>query len=258
MQWKEMTLRAKWLWTTWAYLAAVLVIVLEVLFIVFTGVFIIPKYQKLVHDGMLDRVAFDQEGVGWMHTFLVRFGRLAEPNLLYFLVPGALWGLFEWRVRSENKPFMRLSALGTAGVGLLIVIVLALGSLVISFCLGMPAMGRMARPYAREQVAAIDTAVKTLEQALAKKDWEGMQEQANRASEAMNRLASGPAVPALTFWNERPTADELRERLNTAQEDLREAQQAIGEKQAGKVETALQRFGQSFEPLRAAAKRQSK
>src|SRR5262245_22495111 len=33
LQWKERTLKAKWLWTTWAYLAATGVIVLDVLFL---------------------------------------------------------------------------------------------------------------------------------------------------------------------------------------------------------------------------------
>src|SRR5437667_9064073 len=31
MQWQERTMKAKWLWTTWAYLAVMLVIALEVL-----------------------------------------------------------------------------------------------------------------------------------------------------------------------------------------------------------------------------------
>ena len=57
MQWKEMTMRAKWLWTTWAYLGLVAVIALEVLFITFMVMFIVPKFQKLMqrrHDRLRD------------------------------------------------------------------------------------------------------------------------------------------------------------------------------------------------------------
>src|SRR5882724_659978 len=33
MQWKERTMRAKWLWTTWAHIAVIGVVVLDLLFI---------------------------------------------------------------------------------------------------------------------------------------------------------------------------------------------------------------------------------
>src|SRR5262245_18462758 len=45
IEWKEMTMKARWLWTTWVYLALVLVIALEVLFITFNVIFIIPKFR---------------------------------------------------------------------------------------------------------------------------------------------------------------------------------------------------------------------
>src|SRR5437016_14567979 len=93
------------------------------------------------------------------------------------ILAGAAWGLFEWRVRSENKPLMRLSALGTAAVALMLVAVLTAGALVISFCLGVPATGRLARPFALEQIAHVNTSVSALEKALAKQDWAAMQDQ---------------------------------------------------------------------------------
>ena len=154
-----------------------------------------PKFQKLMHDGMIDYAIIEEQGVTWMPAFLNGL-KDVTGGYTTFLVLGVavLWGLFEWRVKSENKTFMRLSALGTAAAGLMVVVMLAAGTLVISFTLAMPAMGRMARPFALEQVAAIDTSVGALEQALAKKDWETMQEQADQASSAMHRLAHGPAL----------------------------------------------------------------
>ena len=50
---------------------------------------------------------------------------------------GRAWGLFEWRVRSENKPFMRLSALGTAALGLTVgLVVVATAVMVVAFARG--------------------------------------------------------------------------------------------------------------------------
>jgi hypothetical protein len=79
----------------------------------------------------------------------------------------AAWGLFEWRVKSENKPFIRQSLLGTVAVALMVVVILMAGSLTISFILAVP-NNRMARPWAVEQVTAIDTAINGLEAALEK------------------------------------------------------------------------------------------
>ena len=66
MQWKEMTMRAKWLWTTWAYLGLLAVIALESLFITFIVMMIVPKFQKLLHDGMIDQAIIDDSETRWM------------------------------------------------------------------------------------------------------------------------------------------------------------------------------------------------
>ena len=46
--------------------------------------------------------------MSWMISFLQSMN-YATQNYTTLLVLGAavLWGLFEWRVKSENKPFMR-------------------------------------------------------------------------------------------------------------------------------------------------------
>ena len=68
-------------------------------------------------------------------------------SLFLIAIPAIAWGLFEWRVASDNKPFIRLSALGTVAVALMTVVILMSGSLVVLFCLGVPAIGRMTRPW---------------------------------------------------------------------------------------------------------------
>lgn len=256
MQWKERTMKAKWLWASWTYAGLLGVIVLQALFITFNVLFIIPKFHKLMHDGIIDPGILDEEGPRWMVHYLNNLSYVAgNHTLLLVLVPVVVWGLFEWRVKSENKSFMRLSALGTVAVALTIVVVLMAGSMVITFCLGVPAMGRMARPWAVEQVTTIDTSLSDLELALAKKDWKAIQDPAAKAAQALNRLTAGPAVPSLTSGHEPPTVDELRAKLNAALVNFSEMQKAIREEDAVRVAAELQSFRKTFEPLREAAKK---
>jgi hypothetical protein len=259
MQWKEMTVKAKWLWTTWANLALAGVVVMEVMFITFMTVFIIPKFQRLTLDGVIDAAMVQEQGVSWMPGFLSGL-RYVGGHYTTLLLLGALAaiGLFEWRVKSENKPMMRLSALGTAAVGLMVVVSLTAASLVISVTVGAPAMARLARPYALDQVAKIDASVGALDQALAKKDWEAMQEQADRAGRALGDLAkASPAFPALAGRDEPPTVEELRSDVMAASGELREAQQAIRDKDSERTRTALQKFHDAFAPIGKAAARRA-
>src|SRR4029079_927528 len=63
MQWKEKTMRAQWVWTTWATAAIVVTLALEVLFITFTDLFIVPKFNKLLQDGLIDPAIIEEQGV---------------------------------------------------------------------------------------------------------------------------------------------------------------------------------------------------
>jgi hypothetical protein len=259
MQWKERTMRAKWLWTTWAYLAAVLVVALDIFFITFNAVYVIPKFQKLTHDGIIDPAIFEKQGISWIPKFLYHLDYIVgHYTTQILLVAAAAWGLFEWRVKSENKPFIRLSVLGTTGVVLMVVVILMAGSLVVSFTLGAAGMAPMVRPWAAEQVAAIDSSIDGLEKALAKKDWATMREQEDKASEALHRLSAGPALQSLVRWNETPTVDELRKQVKSAGENLRAARQAIEAKDADGLEQALKEFRQSYGPVREASRRSGK
>src|SRR5581483_1347846 len=156
MQWQERTMRAKWLWATWAHLALAAVVVLEVLLITFNVIFIIPKYQRLMQAGIIDPAIIDEQGVSWMPGFLNRLNYVGGHYTTWLLLgAAAVIGLFEWRVRGENKAFIRLSALGTAAVGLMVVVFLMAGSLVVISTLGAPAIGRLSRPFAVQEAAGI-------------------------------------------------------------------------------------------------------
>jgi len=252
MQWKEKTMKAKWLWTTWAYLGVALVIALQVLFITFTIIMIIPKFQKLMHDGIIDPAV--EEDVPWMVHYLFWLNDVGRVHPIFWLVgPGVLWGLFEWSVRSENKSLMRLSALGTIAVALTVMVILMAGSLVIIFCLGAPAMARIARPWSIEQVMTIEASLKKLDQAIEAKDWPAMQEHLEEANNAAKRLSAGPAASSLSPDN--ATIEVRRAQIREMRHRLDEAQQAVRSHDSGKLANALQEFHKAFQPVREAAKR---
>jgi hypothetical protein len=140
----------------------------------------------------------------------------------------------------------------------MVVITLLAASLVIPFCVGVPAVVQMTRPFAVEQVTTIDSAAAGLEQSLAKKDWGTIQEQADQASSALKHLTAGPALASLTRGREPPTVEELRAQVSSAEEAMQEVQQAIRDKDAGRLTAALKQFHKAYEPVREAAKRSAK
>lgn len=256
MQWKEKTMKAKWLWVTWAYLGLITVVALQVLFIIFNVMMIIPKFQKLLYDGMIDQGVLEDAESRWMVNFLFDLRYVVSNHtFLYALVPAAAWGIFEWRVKSEHKPFMRIAALGTIAVALMVVVMLMAASLVIVFCLGMPALGAMTRPWAVDRVDAAEASVSALEQALAKKDWPDMQKQADKAAGDVQLLLRGPAVTSLAMRNQAVNTQELRGQVGAARNLLLDAQKYIREHDETKLATALQEFRKVFAPVREAAKR---
>jgi HAAS len=266
LQWKEMTMKAKWLWVSWAYVGLAMVIMLQALFITFNVIFIIPKFKKIMADGLIDQAILNDEGARWMVNYLHELSYIAGHYTLFLLLAPALaWATFEWRVKSENKPFMRLSALGTVAIALTVVVVLMSGSMVVCFCLGMPAMARMARPFALDQVRDVETHLKSWDQ-LRKvgkftNEWEnaGFREERRAdtiaVSNALARLSNGPVLPALTQRNDPGLVNDLRAHLSAAQESLGKAQKAIQARDLKQFELEIDNVRKSFSPiLEAAAK----
>src|SRR5205807_220053 len=77
-------------------------------------IWIVPRYQKLMRDGIIDPAILDQAGSAWMPAFLETLSNVGGGYAQFWLL-GAIvgWSLFEWLVRGENKPLIRLSGLGT-------------------------------------------------------------------------------------------------------------------------------------------------
>jgi hypothetical protein len=255
MQWKERTMRARWLWTTWAHLTLAGVIALEVFGLIFAGLYLVPRFQMNMRIGVIDPVILETIGFTWMATFLSVFYRIVEHYLTWVLLLTALiLGIFEWRVRSENKTFIRLSAWGTAAAALTVLALLTAFSLVGPYMVASPAMGRIARPFAMQQLASIDTSISAMEKGLANKNWDAIMAQASLASQAVDRLMSAaPAIHSLFPQNRTHIVESQRAKLKAANGYLSDAQRAAQQKDATSVEAALRQFRELYEPFATAA-----
>ena len=113
-------MRAKWMWSSWAYLTLSLVVALRLLFIAFSVYFIFPKFSGLLAAGFIDGKFLRKPGGSWMLTFLRRLETVEPQNYRWsiLLAAAAAIGLFEWRLQGENKSLMRFSAAGDLGLGL--------------------------------------------------------------------------------------------------------------------------------------------
>ena len=254
MSWKERTMRAKWLWMTWAHLAVALVIVLEVLWMAFACTLLLPRFEKLVHDGIIDYGMLETQGAGWMVSFLDRLNHVGGHYTTWLLLLAALLvGLFEWRVRSENKSFIRLSAWGTIAVILMVPAILTAGSLVIPYMLAAPASSRIAQRLAVERMAEIDTASADISKALEKGAWDGVASNVSAASKAVDDLiATAPLLGTMTSY-QGPSAAEMRASLVHAKASLAAAQEAAERHNVLDTEAAMRKFSEYYEPVRKAA-----
>jgi hypothetical protein len=255
LEWKEKTMKAKWLWTTWAHLVLAIVIALEVAFISFAGVLIVPRFKMFVREGWIgiDRT---EPIISWVPGFLQSLDWLSHSTTWLILGFGFLWGLFEWRVKSENKTFMRLSALGTGALGLSILFITISVALVIPLAVGLPGLyARAPEPIVINQTSYVDASASALDQALARKDWQGVQEHLSEASSAVRNLnLMGAAAPALASLHDQPKIDALRTHLKAAEKALQDAQTAYYDKNSTGLEAAIKKFKAEYEPVREAVK----
>jgi hypothetical protein len=252
-------MRAKWLWTTLAHLALAVVVVLEVAWLTFAALWLVPRFQKLVVDGVIDPEFVEIGGLrlaAWA-SFLERLRQVVDRFLGWLLLLTVVFcGFFEWRVRGENKSFIRLSVWGTAAVGLIVVCIFTGVALVLPYELSAPVTSQLAKAHATQQLAKIDLEIENLELALANKNWNSIQEHANQASQALNRLAAAaPAVQCLPLQQGPRRLEERRAELKAANGYLAEVQQAAQEKDIERVQAAVRRFRELIGPFVKAVER---
>jgi hypothetical protein len=255
MQWKEKTMKARWLWTSWAHFVLAGVIVAEVFFITFAAIFIAPRIKMFIREGWIG-IDGSEPLLAWIPAFFVFQDWVANNTIWLLLGAAVLCAIFEWRVRSENKSFMRLAVFGTVALVLMAVVTLTGAALVLPVAAGLPAMNaRNPEPVVSHQLASVDMSVTALEEAAAKKDWDAGWVHAHDASRAMNRLKlAGATAPVLTSMQDQPKVDATRAHLEAANKCLLDAQQAIQDKDAGRLEAALKKFHEAYGSLPGAAK----
>ena len=239
-------MKMKWLWATWANITAVGVVLLNFWAIGFSVMYLIPKMQKIHKDGMLTFDVAQGPTMEWMLSFLDRVRGTWESMTWWTppLVVVLLWGLFEWRVRGESKPFIRLSILGTAALALTVVVVLTAGSLVLPTFVGFPTVTRTSVPSLFLTLARIDASVDAIDRAAENENWAAAAEDESLASPAMDRLVQAAKQSLIEFTppEEKREADQYLERLKSAQDDLAQAHEAIQAKDVKLLRMVLQRF----------------
>jgi hypothetical protein len=252
LEWKEKTMKARWLWASWALLVLVGIVAMEVLYILFGLAYLLPKFEKFAVVGVFDdtRSAGGEAFFSWAYSFLRGLGSVMRYTTWYLLGLAVVWALFEWRVKSENKSLMRQAALGTAALGLMVVVVLMYNALLLPFMVAVP--GLIHRPPEQEiraQLTTISRSLATFQQALATKNWAAMEYEARQAANAMMTLArTGAAAPTILSLDEQGKVDELRTQLKTAQNALWDIEQAATARDQVRLEAALKKLHQANLP----------
>ena len=81
IEWKEKTMRAKWLWASWAYLTLGAVIFVELFFLVFVMLKIMPVHQLIEQRGWLGSEA--DAAQGWVNTVKPAIGFSIDVSKLF-------------------------------------------------------------------------------------------------------------------------------------------------------------------------------
>lgn len=143
LEWKEATMNAKWLWLSWTHGVLGGLIATQILFLTFTAIVLTPKVQKILAD--VGVAGAGEPTITWSVSYLRGLDAMGDQATWIALGAIAALGIFEWRVRGENKPLVRLSALGTTALALGVACVLAAVATAIPIMLTFPAaLGRQA------------------------------------------------------------------------------------------------------------------
>jgi hypothetical protein len=247
MQWKENTMKAKWLWSTWAHLALAFIIAIECAFLAATFVFIAPKFKQMWQEGWIN-----MEGYGPLtSSALTLFGWAdwVREDGWWLSIPAVIiWALFEWRSRGEQKPFIRLAAMGSAALLLMAGVIWTFTAITLPMVISIPNLA-MLRPnqVVADKSATIDRSVAAAEQAMATKDWPTIEDNLVDASHAARTLAQmGSAAPTILSMHEQAKVDALRAQLTAASLALRSAELASRAKDSARLESAMKEFHEAY------------
>jgi hypothetical protein len=242
MEWKEKTMKAKWLWVTWAHIALVLIITVEYLFVLGAVTFVLPKFDYFRELGWLHANSPESTPVEALaFEFFAALGEFCRSWVWWVAPLAILWILFEWRVRSENKSMIRLALMGTAAFKLLIAVVLTAYFTIMPLTDGMFSMHRRdPQPEVKDAIAKLQTAMPVLENALTARDWNAVQSSLSKARGPLSDLVGmGASAPVLVSMEQQQKVDELRGRLVDAFRAVYDAQRGAPIHDATSVEQAI-------------------
>lgn len=250
MQWKEMTMKAKWLWTTWAHLALAIVIALEVSFICGSVVFLVPRFDYLARHVWRGGTSMGESSglLEWSLAFFDGVRWWAQNWWIPAIIVAALWVVFEWRVRSENKTLMRLGGMSALAVGL------TAGLLTMVVAMTMPPLlsGPILRLEPQEHMALVkqrlENAATAMDAAASKGDWNELDKQSRQISYAAETLCN--IWPALSDEQSKRYSDIYRivHHVAVALARVRTGAQSHDSKQ---VEQGIADYRAAHERLRA-------
>jgi hypothetical protein len=247
MQWKENTMKAKWLWSAWAHLALAGILAMECAFLAGTFFFIAPKFKQMWQEGWINAEHFGPLMSSGL-TLFAAANWVCDHGWWLFIPAVVIWALFEWRSRSEQKPFVRLAAMGSAALMLMAAVIWTSTAIILPTIVSIPNLAMM-RPdeVVAHKTATIDKSVAATEQAMANNDWPVIQDNLRDASHAAHTLAGmGSAAPMILSLHDQPKVDALRAQLTAAHLALRSAELASRSKNLTRLESALKEFHEAY------------
>jgi hypothetical protein len=190
----------------------------------------------------------------WAVSVVGNIVSVCEYGVWLALLLAAIWALFEWRVRSENKTLMRLAAMGTGAVGLAVAAFLLSAALILPLIVLAGTGHRFSAPQiAAANTVKLDVALKSLDAAIAAKDWTETRRQTEQASLYLRMIwYTGLGQP---IW-ETPSPEEgtqVDAQFGAAVTALREAGDNSNARDEAQFEKAMQAFRQAYGWLRPGA-----
>ena len=254
LQWKEKTMKARWLWTTLAHTALLLTIALELLLIVGVIVFLFPKYNEMVRWGAIVDGPHTTI-VAWSIHYLTAISDVVQNALWYIIPIAAAWILFEWRARTENKSFIRLSVLGFFSVGLMVAAMFTTAAMSLPFLIVLTTNTTTdgSEQLVADRLDSLDRSMAQLDQFAATSDWPGLQDHAmqfatDQYNSPLYRLPF-PTPAVLVLSRHRDDIARLRANYRDSHNALLELASAATTKDPARIKAALQKLHTAYDPL---------
>jgi hypothetical protein len=251
MQWKETTMKVRWIWTTWAHVTVLLTLAMGLAFVYGIFIFIFPKFWEMRAEGWLDTVGAEgaEPVIQWSFNTLTGILSIWRWDVWIGIGLLGVWGLFEWRVRSENKTYMRLAGLGTLAVGALAASFLLSIALILPLIIAMTPSLRADRAYdlGRKQLVAVNTALESLEKTPAENDWND----ATRKIISLRRAFRAVGDSGYSVWAAPEEVARQKRELVKAHDALHDAQEACLSRSKTILDNNLRSFRDAYGNLRS-------